>query len=280
MACTLSLLDINFYRRLELCDPQFKAVKRLCSVCYPYTAPLLASLNALVSYRLNCRGEEYWREFADFTIDYCKSKTINTLSECVKVIIEFLSKSQCNTLFRRSKINRLLSVIRHGDVDAVYVWRLFSKNPENYRVWLSKRLNANPNAKTIVFAIKMYYYGCRACLDADLILPYSIPIPVDKRIALISYTSRVISCTHNCSNPVNTILKRPGIVRRVWSSIAELCRVPPLHLDCLLWTIGGYVSKSKHVDVNRVVEELLRHVGVEYKSKVIPIIQELLSRPL
>lgn len=172
-----------------------------------------------------------------------------------------------------------MSIIKHGDVDVVYVWRLFSRSPEDYRAWLSKRLNVNPNAKTIVFAVKMYYYGCRACLKADLVLPYSIPIPVDKRIALISYTSKVISCI-NCSNPVNTILKRPSIVRRIWSSIAKLCRIPPLHLDCLLWTIGGYVTKGRRVDVNRVVEELLRHIGVEYKSKVTLIVQELLSRPL
>jgi len=277
LARVLSLLDVSFYKKLEESDPQYKAIRNLCNICDPYGVPLLVSLNALVSYRLSCKGEVYWQEFSNFIQNYCKSASLTEFNDYITAVIDFLNVSQCNISLRKTKVKRLMK-LRDISKDTMSVFKMFTRDPEEFRIWLSEHLNTELDSKTIVFAVKMYYYGCRACLNVDMTLPFTIPIPVDRRVALISYTSGLVSCYSD--NPIDAIMRRQKVIRKVWSKIAYLCNTPPLHLDSLLWIVGGHIRRGKPIARDRIVNELVKCVSEEYKDKIALVVGELTVQSL
>ena len=82
---------------------------------------------------------------------------------------------------------------------------------------LAKTLGTQRNAKTVVFAVKMFGYAMRIATGEFRPYPMEIPIPVDSRIQRL--TERLGE-----KNPI-----------RFWQKIAEETGVPPLHIDSILW---------------------------------------------
>ena len=62
--------------------------------------------------------------------------------------------------------------------------KLFSykRSPIIFLKDLAKSMNQNQNAKTIVFACKIYNYGLRIILAKNIAFPKNIPMPIDSRI--------------------------------------------------------------------------------------------------
>ncbi len=251
-------LGLKTIYSIEDKDKQLEAMKKLYAetkhvgyVC------LLAISNALISYRLSVKGEEYWLAFSREL-----SKTNPSLRYALKNIVSFLKESSLNVVNLEQKISRLRKLYSTNIVRIVF------NSPEAYAknitmLWkdLSKALNADPKSKTIVFSIKMFYYAYYASTGKRIKLPMEIPIPVDFRISTITLTSGLLTLNSQMThaNKVKLLLSRySDIVRSVWKEIGERTNIPPLNLDALIWVFGKHVSFrcSKERIINKTLDYL------------------------
>ena len=215
----------------EHIDPQFQALLHL----YENTkdkerfAPLVIA-NALVSYQLSGRGEDWWWEFAR----YFSENLVADFAGAYKV---FLPQSRTNRRLVDVKVRRL----RRAEAF------LQNMRPEEYygnmialQTDLARILGTKKNAKTIVFAVKMFGYAMRIATGEFRPYPMEIPIPVDSRIRKL--TERL-----DKDNPA-----------RFWQDVAEQTGVPPLHIDSILWP-----ALSGDPDVQDKIRRTFGNIGDE-----------------
>ena len=215
----------------EHVDPQFQALLHL----YEHMgnkerfAPLVIA-NALVSYQLSGRGEDWWWEFAR----YFSENPVVDFAGAYKV---FLPQSRTNRRLVDVKVRRL----RRAEAF------LQNMRPEEYygnmialQTDLARILGTKKNAKTIVFAVKMFGYAMRIATGEFRPYPMEVPIPVDSRIRKL--TERL-----DKDNPA-----------RFWQDVAEQTRVPPLHIDSILWP-----ALSGDPDVQDKIRRTFGNIGDE-----------------
>lgn len=233
-------------------DPQMMVAREIHDLCGRVCAAILA-VNALVSYMLEVRGEEYWNALAD----YVRAHGCPKGHEDVVDLVERFTARR-NRRFLDAKLRRLRRLRACPDV----VGLALEGDLRAFRSGIAKCLGSSPEAKTVVFSVKMAYYGLRASGER-LRLPEDLPIPVDFRVAYVTYLSQMIDV--NDSTPrdaVKVLMSKPKAVRRVWGEVSRLSGIPPLNLDAPVWIIGRYVGlgrKTLVVDALRelsVVEEL------------------------
>lgn len=272
-----SELGLDRVKVFEDFDPQLRAAKLISYRCSSLT-PYILFTNALVTYQLSMDGETYWMKFAELVSDLCPSSYDDVLEVVIKALKK-LHKFAVNEKEKRLNKLRLCmdiyDLISGGDFNLI-------------RSRVSKCLGAGINDKTIVFSIKMIYYGVKS-LGRDILLPFDIPIPIDRRVVKISYTSGLIDIeglSHYTSDkyvPYDKVIRSKqslNILRDAWSKVSLESSIPPLHLDTVLWLIGKYCSsESKTQAFNSLIhdlgEEILERVGVKYVKM---LIYELLYR--
>lgn len=277
----LSLLGLESALRIEELDPQFQAVKLITSKMSLGTALTLIALNSIVSYRLSGRGEDYWNEFALYV---SRADEPKSLIDAVKLVTSFLAISRINVALRTVKMSRILraSVARvlepNRIVEQVNDLRGFAKA-------LAASLRSKWSSKTIAFSVKMMCYAYRAYYDKPVIAPFNIPIPVDSRIAKLSWTSGIAEIegceVRKWSDVIKVITSKPRTVQRAWGLIARRCEIPPLHLDSILWFVGGFIVKgsSREDAVKRACKALSR-VTSKDDSEVFDVVSELIAKYL
>ena len=250
----LRKLGLPFLKRLEERDPQFRALSSLKGIC-SRIVPAVACLNALISYMLTCRGEEYWLEFSSYlrrelTGCYIEDKDYIKISNLIDLVIRFVRFSKCNKRFRKLKVARLRRIARNPEANMLLDTEFFINNTTGFWESLAKLVGAKPESKTILFSIKMYYYGLRSCLELDITLPYEIPLPVDIRIAKLTKACGLIDHIVNYRT-----------VQNIWGEISRLSRIPPLHLDVLLWRLGRYIDQK---DLWTIAKEFSYDNAIDY----------------
>ncbi len=229
LARAVSRLSLEVFLRVEEHDPQFKAVSTLVlGLGDQCKAALLAVGNALISYRLSRPGEEYWEEFSRTAL---RRYSENPDLPPTVFFEEFLQSSRGNRIGVEAKLKRIrrMSVaVTPRDVC------MACSNLEDLWRRLSAVMGARPSAKTIVFAVKMAYYACRA-MGLNPTIPMHIDIPVDSRISMLAATSGIVN--HMPWRTVWRIVyeKEPGVARQAWRLVADASGIPPLHLDAVLW---------------------------------------------
>ncbi len=188
---------------IEESDPQFKALKKLYSH-YKSDKVLFVKLvviNALLSYQLPMKGEKYWESFADY---FSHNKNIDSFPE-------FLKKSNFRLL--NAKLKRFEKA--REAVNEIFKTEKDLKNAMNnideFLNRLSCLLNQKKDAKTVVFAVKMFIYACRIMYNKNLIAPKGIFIPMDSRIKSISDD------------------------KNFWKKLEEETGIPLIHIDAVLW---------------------------------------------
>lgn len=182
----------------------------------------LVIANATVSYQLTATGEEWWWEFARyFSSNRPEEGIANAYSR-------FLPASQTNRRLTAAKLKRLEKL-------EPFLIKLKPEDLKNYyysmtslRDDLAETLNSRRNAKTIVFAVKMFGYAGRVAFKDFIPYPMEIEIPDDVRIH--AYTKRFTN------EPPTSF----------WSRIAKEVEIPPLHIDSILWPVLG-----KHAEVKK-----------------------------
>ncbi len=250
---------------IEESDPQFKAILKIVDNIHDKCiAFLLIVSNAIISYRLSSRGEEYWLEFAN----YVSKIRAHGIYEVVNALKAFLSVSRGNRLLRSQKIRRLTRLLTSGSLNQLLdLCRGNRINLLEIVNVLANGLNSKRSSKTIVFACKMSYYFLRA-IGQDTLPPFEIDIPVDRRIAIVSYTSGLIKLDPHISRArelEHILLRNSDLVVSVWRRVSAMSSIPPLNIDSLIWLISkdigvksiSYVRKQALESLSRVVDYAL-----------------------
>ncbi len=226
----------------------------------------ILAVNALVSYMLEMKGEEYWNALAD----YVRAHGCPRSHEDVIELVEHFTARR-NRRFLDAKLKRLRRLRACPDV----VGLALKGDLRVFRSGIAKCLGSSPEAKTVVFSVKMAYYGLRASGER-LRLPEDLPIPVDFRVAHMTYLSQMISVNVNTSrDAVRVLMSKPKAVRKVWGEVSKLSGIPPLNLDAPVWVIGRYVSLGRKTLVMNALRELsvVEELG---EARVRKLISELL----
>ena len=241
---------------IELNDPQYVAVKKLVHV-HEDRAVALAVANALVSYRLSLPGEKYWLEFAEWASRIQTPSTGNDLVDAMKL---FLAESRGNRMVATQKARRLKRV--SGILENML------QEPGRYRDLsvlvkeLADALGARPEEKTIVFAAKMAYYAYRA-LGIDVVGKDDIPIPLDRRMALLTSASGIIGAP-----PDKVFTKYRLDAVRAWHEVSRESGIPALHLDAVVWLPAHGIERHLRRGLEYARDEFARKL-VGYSKGIV-----------
>ena len=186
---------------LEEKDKQFLALKNLYENLKDDVLFFkLVIINALMSYQLQMKGEDYWEIFSKF---FSKNKDISFFESFIKTY---------NKRFLNAKLKRLKKVINCVEkLFFSYSPKNLGENLEKLINFLSLCLNQDKRAKTIVFAAKMFMYAYKIVYKKYPKNIENIFIPLDSRLKKID------------SNKEN------------WENFLKEVSHPPLRLDVILW---------------------------------------------
>lgn len=242
----LSVIGLERILILEEQDPQFLAMKNLSKISDVKIVCTLALMNALVSYKLSSKGENYWMEFSKyFSIN--PPTDWNSLPE---IMLSFMKNSKGNRILIEQKYSRLKVLKSSGFLaDLKEKFDYYINNLEILRYHLAKSLNTDVNSKTIVFATKMLYYAFRASTGRIVILPMSIPIPIDLRIATMSYITGIINIepsVKSLQESADLIMKNYENAQKAWNIVAQTSQIPPLHIDSIIWPLLDIARKNNY----------------------------------
>ncbi|AEH24379.1 N-glycosylase/DNA lyase [Pyrococcus yayanosii] len=225
----LGKLGIECARTIEeRVDLQFDALRNLWKNLgdeEPFLKLVIA--NAVVSYQLSGKGEDWWWEFSQY---FSKNPPRGSIAEAYA---RFLPQSKTNRRLVGRKVARLRKLepfLARLDLGRL---RYYYRNMLSLQSNLANVLGTGKSTKTVVFAVKMFGYACRITFGEFRPYPMEIPIPEDVRIR--AYTRRFTR------EPPATF----------WSRIARDVGIPPLHIDSILWPVLG--------GDERVIERLRRH---------------------
>lgn len=201
--------------KFENNDRQFIALKKLYENYWnnkhlEYLALIIC--NSLICYQLSWKWEDYWEEFSE----YFSHKNIE-LKNIIDELSEFIKNSKNNKRFTETKIKRLekLRIFINN-----FEWKqeYYYKNMTDLRNDLALIMNQKNDDKTIVFAIKMFWYWARNIYEL-VRYPKEIIIPVDSRL-----TSLFEKYKWNYSD-----------INKFYSDLSIKLKIPELHLDAILW---------------------------------------------
>ncbi len=257
--------------RLILKDPQFVAIKSLVDAI-DGDAAIPVVLNALISYRLGIRGEEYWLRFSEF-FKIRDSKPLDSKFE------EFLRYVR-STWGLEQKINRVRKALTSSVIKSLsrdpYV---YCSDLEELVKSLSKHLRVEESSKTMVFTAKMYGY---LCIASGRRVDFSgIDMPVDYRNALLAITSCLVeieACrdVSYCAKML-TSGKASSVVRRAWGEVCNLLKTPCLLLDTFTWLFTG-VAVNAHFDPVEVAREFKAKYDIDIPMSTVKTLLECAGR--
>jgi len=186
---------------LESQDRQYRALKELFSAVKDRELFLkLVVANALLSYQLQMKGEDYWEAFSRFFSE-------NPAPERFE---EFLRNY--NRRFLPAKLKRLKKVITCIEkITKEKSILAFGNNLKELVRELSLCLNQKEDSKTVVFAAKMFMYGYRIATGKEPKGLEEIAIPLDSRLSKINRD------------------------KKFWRELSAKSGIPQIHLDALFW---------------------------------------------
>ncbi len=211
---------INDAIKFEETDRQFLALKNLFKnkKIDNENYLFLIIINSLVCYQLSWKWEDYWEEFSESI----KKEKLNNFIDIYIFFENFLPKSKNNKRFIETKLKRLKKL---ENFYLKFLWKIdfFYKNMDKLVLNLSKIMNQKQDAKTIVFAVKMFSYWSRNVFEYLEYFPKNIMIPIDSRL------ENLYKKYENIEN-INT--KK---IKDFYIKLSKQLKIPLLHLDAILW---------------------------------------------
>ena len=234
-------------------DPQYKALKKIyLSTRNKGLTVIITIANSLISYQLSGKGEDYWSEVGNF---FSKTK-VGDYKQLYALFTDFLTKyTKYNRIQIRNKLRRLRIFLNSRIIDRLYISPcLYSIDQYPLLEILSEIMKQSMYAKTIIFSVKMYYYAARILCENTVPDP-RIPMPIDRRVAYISFTSGLIrisnkTCLEDLKHIIYRLMQsrnRDNIVK-AWFILSKYSGIPCIFLDTIVWLMGKYVSPFKNID--------------------------------
>jgi len=191
-------------KEIEESDRQYRALKELYLALKDRELFFkLVLLNSLLSYQLQMKGEDYWEKFSSFFKE-------NPLEEFEKFL------SLYNKRFLPSKLKRYKRALKCVNLlfERYSLEELGKELPLLVKS-LSECMGQKRDAKTIVFAAKMFTYAYRIVFNTYPKGLWEVEIPLDSRLKKIL----------------------PSLKK--WREVSEKVGIPPILLDALIWVPMG-----------------------------------------
>ncbi len=232
--------------KIEETDRQYIALKKLwnnlnrlsydCNMCKGDIYLSLILANSIICYQLSWKWEDYWEEFSNYFVDFFNLSKINNLnSDSITLFLSnFIKQSKNNRRFINIKINRLKKMKPFLEN---FLWNTeyYYDNMETLRDEIVKTMNQKKDAKTIVFAIKMFSYWSRNVFDKLNYFPEKISIPIDSRLInlFVKYWNNNMNYESIDTSFKKNIFTKD--IKRFYFDLAKKIGIPELHLDALVW---------------------------------------------
>ncbi len=210
----LKKYSINDVIKIEESDRQYIALKELFkNIKNKETYLFLILANAIICYQLSWKGEDYWEEFSIYFSNISIEK-----KEIIDELWKFIKQSKNNKRFIDTKINRLEKLKPFLES---FIWNEeeYYDDMEKLRDELAKVMKQKKDAKTIVFAVKMFSYWAKNIYNKLNYFPEKINVPVDSR--LIALFEKYKRDYENINN--------------FYFDLSNKLNIPELHLDAILW---------------------------------------------
>lgn len=236
VAKALSRIPLSSIKVIEYSDPQYEAVKKI-ALAYGVTGIVAVIANSLVSYRLPVQGETYWKTFAEYL---STRRRPGSFEDLLATIEEFVSSTVRARALASQKLGRIRKAL--GALQELYTSPYEYRDLAKLLDLLTTHMRGRGVEKTIVFAAKMAYYFYTA-LGYSVSNANTVPLPVDRRVAILTSTSRIIRA------PVRDIMGRYlDTTITVWRRVSELAGIPLINMDAVIWLpargITGLLQKG------------------------------------
>ena len=225
--------------KIESQDRQFLALKRLYE-SKKFSNELYLFLiiaNALISFQLSWKGEDYREEFSE---EVGRNFWRNRKKKDIYEFFENLLKNgKNNRRFIDLKLKRIQKIL-DGFEDRIEMGKFekYYKNMDRLAEDLAEIMRQAKDAKTIVFAVKMFSYGARNVFGYVERFPFSLNIPIDSRLEKL-YLAEV------GRNFWRSLKKKE--ISGFYQNLAKKLNIPPLHLDAILWVNFDKIEKMLNV---------------------------------
>ena len=200
--------------KIEESDRQYIALKNLSENIQNREIYLgFILVNSIICYQLSWKWEDYWEEFSN----YFSSVNIEK-SEIINALWSFIKQSKNNKRFIDTKLKRLEKIKPFLEE---FIWneKEYYDDMERLRNDLAKSMKQKKDAKTIVFAVKMFSYWARNIFNNLNYFPEEINVPVDSR--LIALFEKYKWDYEN--------------IDIFYFDLSKKLNIPELHLDAILW---------------------------------------------
>ena len=246
-------------------DPQFKALEKIyVFIGNSGLTAVITVANSLISYQLSGRGEDYWSEVGNYFSEY----RAGDLKQLYDVFVKFLTEyTRYNKVQLMVKLRRLRTFLGSEIAEKLYRYPCaYSTDQYILLKTLAKTMSQSIFAKTIVFAVKMYYYV--ANLVCEHVEPDPrVPMPIDRRVAYISLTSGLIRVPDKISLRVLRKLSYKLMqstyrdhVADAWFLVSRYSGIPCILLDTIVWLIGKYILHFRSID--EITKEFIKDYGL------------------
>ncbi|MEB3774618.1 MAG: N-glycosylase/DNA lyase [Desulfurococcales archaeon] len=252
-------VGIDGVLRIEVhVDPQYRYLKRLAEIAGVEAGVVYALLNAVVSYRLAMKGEDWWECFSSAISSKIRVRgKPSSVKEVVEDVIWFLNTCPGASVRRDAKIKRIRTIYRHARRLLEKLFEdpeLVVRDPDYVIEKLARALQVESWRKTIVFSVKMAYYAFGGP-EKGLYMKSTIPIPVDIRVSCVSYSSGVVK-----ARSPEEVLRYPRTAQEAWGIVSRISGVPPLHLDSVIWVVGGVIRGKELLEARKSIVDLFTNV--------------------
>lgn len=172
--------------------------------------------NSIVCYQLSGKWEDYWEEFWEYFSD----KFIENFlpADLIDLLANFLRVCKKNRRFTEAKITRLQKFLPFLE-EFLGQEKYFYENMTKLQEKIAKTMKQKKDAKTVVFAVKMFSYWARNIFDF-IEFPNDLLIPIDSRL------------TNLFENYWNENEK----IEDFYKNLSLDLKIPMMHLDAVVWT--------------------------------------------
>jgi len=257
VAKALSDMGWETFPLLDRVEPEYEVLRRLYESSGVRATLVVGMGAAIVDFQLGAGGaEEFWRCLSELLEQ--KGFALEDLSEARRLLFDFLDRCKANSRLKSLKRERLTKFFEGFAKDLwSEAYEFFNERPDEVWSRLSRSMGGRPEAKTVVFAMKVLDIVSAIATGSYALFRRLPPIPVDEHVRRMSHYSGVVVGEPH--------LFKAEVYREAWAKVSQevtkrLGRVvSPLRLDSLLWQLSKEASRHGYAK-SRAVPAMAKYL--------------------